>query len=181
MLDLAFRQMTEADWPEVEKIYCSGIATGEATFEPAPPPSWDAFAAGKRQDLMMVAVEPVGWVLGWVAAGQVSTREVYRGVVEHSIYVHDGAAGQGVGSRLLAAFLEKADLSDVWTVQSSVFPSNTASLRLHERAGFRVVGRRERIAQMPVHGPRAGIWRDTLLIERRKIDLVYDNESWLSH
>lgn len=88
------------------------------------------------------------------------------GVVEHSIYIHPDAAGQGVGSRLLAAFLAVADHAGIWTVQSSIFPENTASLRLHERAGFRTVGRRERIARMD-YGPHAGRWRDTILVERR--------------
>ncbi|KID31078.1 sortase-like acyltransferase [Prauserella sp. Am3] len=164
------RPMTPADRPAVEAVYRAGIATGHATFEAAPPPDWDAFASGKRPDLMLVAVAVDGdgddRVLGWAAAGPVSARPVYRGVVEHSVYVSPDAAGRGVGSRLLADLLGLADRSGVWTVQSSVFPENTASLRLHERAGFRVVGRRERIGLMP-SGPFAGQWRDTVLIERR--------------
>lgn len=91
---------------------------------------------------------------------------MYAGVVEHSIYIHPDAAGRGVGSRLLAAFLDLTDQRGMWTVQSSIFPENTASLRLHERAGFRAVGRRERIARM-TYGPHAGQWRDTILVERR--------------
>src|SRR5699024_449646 len=105
-------------------------------------------------------------MIGWAAAGPVSARAVYRGVVEHSVYVAPHAAGRGVGSRLLGDLLDLADRSGVWTVQSSIFPENAASLRLHERVGFRVVGRRERIGLMP-HGPFAGQWRDTVLIERR--------------
>lgn len=163
---LHFRPMVEADWPEVEHIYRAGIATGHATFETAPPETWAAFATGKRPELSLVAVDFEGQVLGWAAASPVSARAVYAGVVEHSIYVHPDAAGHGVGSALLTAFLELAEQAGVWTVQSSIFPENIASLRLHERAGFRVVGRRERIARMEA-GPCVGRWRDTLLVERR--------------
>lgn len=166
MEPLASRPMTPADWPAVEAIYREGIATGHATFEAEPPPDWDAFAAGKRPDLMLVAVGGDDRVLGWAAAGPVSTRAVYRGVIEHSVYVSPEAAGRGVGSRLLSDFIDVADRAGVWTVQSSVFPENAASLRLHERAGVRVVGGRERIGLMP-YGPFADRWRDTVLIERR--------------
>ncbi|PFG69071.1 phosphinothricin acetyltransferase [Propionibacteriaceae bacterium ES.041] len=171
MEPLATRPMTPADWPAVEDIYRAGIATGHATFEAAPPPGWDAFAAAKRPDLMLVAVDGEGKVLGWAAAGPVSTRPVYRGVVEHSVYVAPDAAGHGVGSRLLSDFLDLADRSGVWTVQSSIFPENAASLKLHQRAGFRVVGCRERIGLMP-YGPLAGQWRDTVLIERRTLPVI---------
>ncbi|OYO01075.1 N-acetyltransferase [Enemella evansiae] len=158
--------MTPADWPAVEAIYRAGIATGHATFEAEPPPDWEAFAAGKRPDLMIVAVDADDRVLGWAAAGPVSARAVYRGVVEHSVYVAPPAAGRGVGSWLLGDFLALADRSGVWTVQSSIFAENAASLSLHQRAGFRVVGRRERIGMM-AYGPLAGCWRDTVLVERR--------------
>ncbi|OYO14028.1 GNAT family N-acetyltransferase [Enemella evansiae] len=163
--------MTPADWPAVEAIYRAGIATGHATFEPQPPPDWEAFAAGKRHDLMIVAVDADDSVLGWAAAGPVSARPVYRGVVEHSVYVDPLAAGRGVGAQLLGDFLALTDRSGVWTVQSSVFPENAASLKLHWRAGFRVVGRRERIGLMPC-GPLAGQWRDTVLIERRTLPVI---------
>jgi L-amino acid N-acyltransferase YncA len=166
MIELEFRPMAPEDWPAVEEIYRAGIATGQATFEAAPPARWAEFAGSKRPDLRLVAVDPSGKLLGWAAASPISGRAVYRGVVEHSIYIRPDASGQGVGTRLLGAFLELADRAGVWTVQSSIFPENAASLRLHESAGFRVVGRRERIAQMS-HGPQQGDWRDTILIERR--------------
>lgn len=166
MKPLRFRAMVEADWPDVENIYRAGITTGHATFEIAPPETWAAFATGKRPELSLVAVDSEKQVLGWAAASPVSARTVYAGVVEHSIYIHPDAAGHGVGSALLTAFLDLADRRGVWTVQSSIFPENTASLRLHKRAGFRVVGRRECIARMEA-GPYAGRWRDTLLVERR--------------
>jgi phosphinothricin acetyltransferase len=159
--------MTAADWPAVLDIYRWGIETGNATFEAAPP-SWEAFDAGKLSLGRLVAVGDEGEVLGWVAASAVSAREVYRGVVEHSVYVSPDAQGRHVGTILLAAFLDAVDAAGIWTVQSSIFPENTASLALHDRAGFRRVGRRERIALM-THGPWAGQWRDTILVERRVV------------
>lgn len=158
--------MVPGDWPAVERIYAQGIEDGEATFE-ASTPTWEVFDAGKLAYGRLVAVESVGGVVaGWVAASPVSTREVYRGVIEHSVYIDRAFRGQGIGRMLLDAFIADAEAAGAWTIQSSVFPENAASLRLHEQAGFRVVGRRERIARSAA-GPRAGEWRDTVLIERR--------------
>ena len=168
MEEFQFRPMVESDWPDVEGIYRAGIATGHATFETAPPGTWVDFAAGKRLDLSFVGTNLSGEVLGWVAASPVSSRAVYAGVVEHSIYVHPDASGRGIATRLLASFIEAAGQVGIWTIQSSIFPDNTSSLRLHERAGFRLVGRRERIARM-TYGPQAGQWRDTILVERRAV------------
>ncbi|MGN6218886.1 MAG: GNAT family N-acetyltransferase [Microbacterium sp.] len=159
------RVMEQADWPVVERIYAQGIEDGEATFEVATP-SWDAFDSGKLPGLRLVAADDDGTVRGWVAASPVSSRPAYRGVVEHSVYVDRAARGHGLGRLLLGEFIAAAEDAGVWTIQSSIFPENTASLRLHEAAGFRVVGRRERIARAGV-GPHAGTWRDTILIERR--------------
>lgn len=103
---------------------------------------------------------------GWAAASPVSSRAVYRGVVEHSVYVATAAHGQGIGRALLRALLDATEQAGCWTVQAGIFPENTASLALHEREGFRIVGRREAIALMTT-GPHAGEWRDTLLVERR--------------
>lgn len=162
---ITLREMTAADWPSVERIYAQGIEDGEATFEVAAP-SWEAFDAGKLPRLRFVGVDEKANVLGWVAASAVSSRPAYRGVVEHSVYIDRGARGQGAGRLLLTAFIEAAEEAGVWTIQSSIFPENAASLRLHEAAGFRVVGTRERIARAEV-GPHAGQWRDTILIEHR--------------
>ncbi|KJL41424.1 MULTISPECIES: GNAT family N-acetyltransferase [Microbacterium] len=159
------REMVAADWPAVEAIYAQGIEDGEATFEVATP-AWNAFDAGKLPALRFVIPDESGALLGWIAASPVSSRPAYRGVVEHSVYVDRNARGQGIGRRLLDAFVAGAEESGIWTIQSSIFPENAASLRLHETAGFRVVGRRERIARSEI-GPHAGAWRDTLLIERR--------------
>lgn len=159
------RPMTPEDWTSVEAIYREGIATGHATFE-AEPPSWEAFDAGKLNVGRLVAVDG-NRLLGWAALSPVSTRPVYRGVVEHSVYIAAAARGRGVGTALLAALISAADDAGLWTIQSSIFPENTASLALHDRAGFRRVSTRERIALM-TYGPAADSWRDTILIERRQ-------------
>nr|WP_041582806.1 GNAT family N-acetyltransferase [Xylanimonas cellulosilytica] len=163
-MSLATRALVRADWSAVEAIYREGIATGHATFEAAPP-TWEEFDAGKHPALRLVATLD-GDVVGWAAGAPVSSRAVYRGVVEHSVYVAESAQGRGVGGLLLAALIVAADDDEVWTLQSGIFPENTASLRLHEQHGFRVVGRRERIGLM-TYGPLAGRWRDTILVERR--------------
>ncbi|WP_287901856.1 GNAT family N-acetyltransferase [Arthrobacter sp.] len=152
--------MEVRDWGAVEEIYAQGIATGLATFE-ATTPTWEAFTASRLPAHRLVA-DVDGEVLGWAAVSAVSARPVYAGVVEHSIYIHHTARGQGLGKTLLNALIASTEAAGIWTIQSSIFPQNQASLRLHESAGFRLVGRRERIAQ------RAdGTWQDTLFIERR--------------
>ena len=151
--------MTRDDWPAVEAIYAEGIATRHATFETAAP-SWDEFDGGRHREHRLVAVEG-GVVVGWAALSPTSTRACYAGVAEHSVYVTESARGRGVGRALMDALVESADAGGIWTIQTSIFPENEASVALHERLGFRVVGRRERIAQL------AGVWRDTLLLERR--------------
>ncbi|MDC7123308.1 GNAT family N-acetyltransferase [Cellulomonas fimi] len=156
--------MTAAHWPQVATIYAAGIATGQATFA-ADVPTWDEFDAGKLAGLRWVAVDG-GTVLGWVAVSPVSTRAVYAGVVEVSVYVDPAAHGRGVGRSLLERLLAEAPAHGVWTVQAGVFPENTASLALHAATGFRVVGTRERLGLM-TFGPLAGRWRDVVLLERR--------------
>lgn len=157
--------MTENDWPQVEQIYAAGIATGNATFETATP-SWAEYDASRLLDHRLVAVGHEGHVLGWAACSPVSDRVVYAGVVEHSIYVRPDTQGRGVGSLLLAEFIASTEQAGIWTVQSSIFAENSASLRLHERHGFAVVGVRQRIGRATA-GPFSGRWRDTMLIERR--------------
>jgi L-amino acid N-acyltransferase YncA len=153
------RAMAPADWPEVETIFVDGIATGDATFETTPP-SWDEFDAGKLPGHRLVAVDD-GRVVGWVALSPTSSRDCYAGVVEHSVYVAEDARGRGVGRALLEALIESAEAAGLWTIESGIFPENAASLALHARVGFRVVGRRDRIAKLD------GVWRDTILLERR--------------
>jgi len=165
LLLVTVRGMRPEDWPQVEAIYREGIDAGNATFE-SEPPTWDAFDAGKVPDARLVAVDEAGTVVGWAAASPVSSRAAYRGVIEHSVYVAEAAQGRGVGRELLAAFLAAAEAAGYWTVQSSIFPENDASMALHEKHGFRIVGRREAIALM-TYGPHLGQWRDTVLVEWR--------------
>ena len=140
-------------------IYAEGIASANATFETEPPawPDWDR--AHLERHRLVACID--GEVAGWAALSQVSARPVYAGVAEVSVYVAGGARGRGVGSALLAGLSEGADRAGIWTVQAGVFPENAASLALHRRCGFRVVGVRERLGKLN------GAWRDVLLLERR--------------
>jgi L-amino acid N-acyltransferase YncA len=151
--------MKPDDWPEVEAIYAEGIATRQATFETVTP-TWAEFDAGRLSAHRFVAVNGET-VVGWVAVSPTSSRDCYSGVAEHSVYVGSEARGEGVGTALMEALLESTDSGGIWMLQTSIFPENEASLALHDRVGFRVVGRRERIARLDDD------WRDTLLLERR--------------
>jgi phosphinothricin acetyltransferase len=151
--------MSDHHASQVLAIYQAGIDEGNATFETRSP-AWPQFIAGKLAGHRYVATAD-GIVLGWVAASPVSGRPAYAGVVEHSVYVAETARGRGVGRALLDALIASTEGAGIWTIQSAVFPENAASLSLHQQAGFRVVGIRERIAQ------HRGRWRDTVLIERR--------------
>lgn len=157
--------MTETDWPAVAEIYREGIATGHATFAGAPPDSFAEFSEGKLMEFACVA-RGGDRVVGWATLAKVSDRCVYAGVAEVSLYVAAAARGQGVGGALMAELVARAEAAGVWTLQAGIFPENTGSLALHAKWGFRVVGRRDRIGKMS-HGPLAGSWRDTLLLERR--------------
>jgi L-amino acid N-acyltransferase YncA len=152
--------MTQAHAEAVIAIYQAGIDEGNATFETTAP-SWADFDAGKLDAHRFVAVDDDGVVVGWIAAIAVSDRCAYAGVVEHSVYVAPAARGRGVGHALLDAFATSTEAAGIWTIQSSIFPENRASAALHRSAGFREVGRRERI------GRHHGVWRDVVLIERR--------------
>jgi phosphinothricin acetyltransferase len=159
---VSLRAMRPQDWPAVERIYAAGIATGNATFE-TEPPSWEGWDTDHRPDLRLVAMDNER-VVGWAAAAPVSDRCCYSGVVEDSVYIDPSFRGRSIGYRLLSRLVGDAEPLGIWTVQAGVFPENTASVRLHERCGFRVVGRRERLGQL------RGVWRDVLLLERRVPD-----------
>ncbi|MFD3513032.1 GNAT family N-acetyltransferase [Streptomyces sp. NPDC058657] len=145
---------------QVLDIYRAGIEEGNATFETGPP-TWEAFCASKLPAHRFAALDEGGAVRGWVAASGVSDRCVYAGVVEHSVYVHPAARGRGIASALLKALIDSTERDGIWTIQAGIFPENTASLAVHERAGFRIIGTRERI------GLHRGVWRDVVLVERR--------------
>ncbi|MER5962122.1 N-acetyltransferase family protein [Streptomyces sp. NPDC002057] len=152
--------MLPAHAEQVLEIYRLGIEGGDATFETAAP-TWEAFDGTRAPEHRPVAVDEGGRVLGWAAVTPLSDRCVYAGVVEHSVYVHPDARGRGIGLALLTELLTSTEAAGIWTVQSGIFPENTASLALHARAGFRVVGTRERL------GRHRGVWRDVVLVERR--------------
>lgn len=156
----ALTALAPSHWPEVRAVYAEGMATGMATFE-TELPSWEAFDRSRRPDCRLVALDPKARVVGWAALSPVSPRAAYAGVAEVSIYVAERARGAGVGTSLLTALVDAADAAGLWTLQATVFPENAATLRLHEKCGFRVVGRRERIGRLHGH------WRDTVLLERR--------------
>lgn len=158
--DVSVRPLRPADWPAVRRIYGEGIATGDATFE-TEVPARTTLEARWLPDHRWVA-EIDGEVAGWAAASPVSTRACYAGVAETSVYVGEGLRGRGVGKALLYQQVTAADAGGLWTLQTSIFPENRASLALHHAAGFRTLGVRERIAQ------HHGVWRDTVFLERRR-------------
>lgn len=158
-MSLSIEPLTAADWPAVRAIYLDGIATGNATFAQTAPP-WEEWDRSHLASCRLVA-RSEGELLGWVALSGVSSRCVYRGVAELSVYVSLQAQRRGVGTALMAALIESAEREGIWTLQAGIFPENIASIELHRRAGFRVVGTRERLGQMN------GRWRDVVLMERR--------------
>jgi len=159
MARLIIGQMSPADWEEVREIYLEGIATGNATFE-TEAPSWEAWDVAHLKFARLVARDGKG-IVGWAALSSVSQRCVYGGVAEVSVYVSTARRQSGVGCKLLAALISASEENGKWTLQAGMFPENTASRALHERLGFREVGRRERIGKLN------GVWRDTILLERR--------------
>jgi L-amino acid N-acyltransferase YncA len=153
------RRLEAVDWPAVARIYWDGIRGGLATFETEVPPweAWDAAHLGEHRLVATVWDE----VTAWAALAPVSDRRCYRGVAENSVYVASRWRGRGIGQLLLDALVRQAERAGIWTIQTSIFPENRASIALHQRCGFRIVGVRERIAK------RDGLWRDTLFLERR--------------
>ena len=159
---LTIRPATLADWPAIERIYRAGIRTGHATFQTeADIPDGATWLAGKIPGFVFKAVSDSDKIIGWSALSATSKRRVYAGVVEVSVYVDPAAWGQGVGTQLLAHLIEVSEPAGFWTLQASIFPENEASLHLHQKLGFRIVGRREKIGQL------RGQWHDTIFLERR--------------
>ncbi|CAN5806366.1 GNAT family N-acetyltransferase [soil metagenome] len=158
--EVAIRDMVPEDWECVKSIYSEGLATGDATFE-TEMPSWEKWDESHLDVPRLVAVAPNEGVVGWAALARVSSRAVYLGVAEVSVYVAGKARGKGIGKDLLKQLIARSEQQGIWTLQASVFPENIASLALHKICGFREVGSRQRI------GIVNGIWRDTVLLERR--------------
>jgi phosphinothricin acetyltransferase len=172
-MTLSFATMIAGDWPEVQRVYADGIATGLATFESMPPATWSEFIRTKVQECGLVARNGEGDLAGWATLTPVSYRPVYRGVAEATIYVARTFRGCGVGGALMAELIRTAETRGFWTLQSSTFPQNHASLTVQKRHGFHIVGIREKIGRM-THGPLAGQWCDTLLLERRSASVGHN-------
>lgn len=152
--------MAESDWPDAGRIYQAGMDTNLATFQ-AECPGWKEWSGSHLPQCRLV-VTAGKIVVGWAALTAVSRRCVYAGVAEVSVYIDPGAQGKGVGTRLLQALIQESEKQGFWTLQSGIMQNNLASIRLHERCGFRMVGYRERIGR-----DRFGVWRNTVLMERR--------------
>ncbi|MBV8552159.1 MAG: N-acetyltransferase [Acidobacteriaceae bacterium] len=153
--------MRPQDWDSVRAIYLEGIATGDATFETSAP-SWARWDESHLASCRLVARGRSG-ILGWAALSPVSRRRVYAGVAEVSIYVAQRARNRGIGRALLSALIRLSEQENIWTLQAGIFPENIASIELHKREGFRIVGTRERLGCMK------GCWRDVVLMERRSV------------
>ncbi|MCD8511534.1 MAG: N-acetyltransferase family protein [Bacillus sp. (in: Bacteria)] len=157
--DIVIDKMHREDWGQVREIYRGGVATGQATFEKETP-SWEKWDQSYTSECRLVA-RAKGEIVGWAALSPVSSRCVYGGVAETSVYVRQSCVGDEIGGILLASLIIVSEAHGYWTLQAGIFPENEASLNLHLKHGFREVGRRERIGKMD------GVWRDTILLERR--------------
>lgn len=160
------RTMKASDWEDVSRIYLEGIATGFATFE-TQAPTYEHWDNAHTKECRLVA-EIDGEILGWATLSPVSGRCVYGGVGEVSVYIADKSRGKGVGKLLMQHLIEASEKAGFWTIQSGIFPENTASLKLHEKAGFRYIGKREHVGK--IHG----VWKDNLLFERRSSKVGID-------
>lgn len=156
---MRFDQITESNYQSVAEIYCEGIASGNATFETSIP-SWSQWDVAHLPHSRIFTVDG-DQILGWAALSPVSGRCVYGGVAEVSVYVKELARGKGIGTILLNKLIEESEQNGIWTLQAGVFPENIGSIKMHEKCGFRIIGKRERIGQMN------GVWRDVCLLERR--------------
>jgi len=161
------RELTPADWEDVSAIYLEGIATGQATFEVVAP-SWEDWNVDHLSFARLVAFSQEGTIEGWAALSSVSNRSAYSGVTEVSVYVASDARGKGIGRALLEELIQQSEKNGVWTLQASIFPENVTSVALHKSCGFREVGVRERIGKLN------GVWRDTVLLERRSQTVARD-------
>lgn len=163
---MVVRNMKPSDWKEVSRIYSEGIATGLATFE-TEVPTYDHWNKAHTKECRLIA-ENNGEIMGWAALSPVSSRCVYGGVGEVSVYISDKSRGRGVGKLLMHHLIDESEKAGFWTIQSGIFPENTASIKLHEKMGFRYIGKRERVGK--IHG----VWKDNLLFEKRSSKVGID-------
>lgn len=159
MNQIKIEQMTDDAWSDVARIYESGIATNNATFQ-TEAPDWDCWNNAHRKDCRLIA-KIDDKIIGWVALSNVSSRCVYSGVAEVSIYVDATFRGKGVGDKLMEALIQESESNGLWTLQAGIFPENVGSLKLHHKHGFRTIGIKERIGKM------GDTWRDVAMLERR--------------
>ena len=162
--NMEIRKLIDKHWGQVKIIYQKGIDTGNATFQTSAP-SWEEWDSSHLASCRIIMQED-GNVIGWATLTPVSSRCVYAGVAEVSVYVDPEHSGKGIGLTLLNELVRQSEAEGIWTLQAGIFPENAASLRIHEKAGFRLLGTREKI------GKQNGIWRDTALLERRSSVIV---------
>lgn len=159
MIDITIDQMTEKSWTDVARIYESGIATRNATFQ-TEAPDWNSWDMAHRKDCRLIALID-NKIVGWAALSGVSSRPVYAGVAEVSVYVDQDYRGKGVGDQLMDSLIKESEINGVWTLQAGIFPENAGSLKLHHKHGFQTIGVKQRIGKMD-HS-----WRDVAMLERR--------------
>lgn len=157
---ITIETMRSDQWDDVRRIHLEGIASGKATFETEAAPSWNDWSQEHLEFARIVAVRD-GGVVGWAALTPVSDRCVYAGVAEVSIYIASAARGRGIGSQLMRALIDESERHGIWTLQAGIFADNEPSVALHEKCGFRIVGRREHLGKL------GGVWKDVLMLERR--------------
>jgi len=159
MVKVIIEEMNEESWEAVQQIYNAGIATRNATFQ-TEAPEYEAWDQAHRKDCRLIA-KTDNQVAGWAALSNVSNRCVYAGVAEVSIYIDPAFRGMGVGDQLMKQLITESEKQGIWTLQAGVFPENKASISLHLKNGFKILGTREKIGKMD------NIWRDTTMLERR--------------
>nr|WP_281246019.1 GNAT family N-acetyltransferase [Amphibacillus marinus] len=163
---MSIRKMRQSDWKSVASIYSEGILTGNATFEQSLP-SWEVWDNSHVKELRYVATYHDA-VVGWSALTAISSRCVYEGVAEVSVYVASEVRGKGIGQRLLETITKESENCGFWTIQAGIFPENLGSIKLHKNNQFIEVGKRTRIGKLN------GKWRDVLLFERRSKEIGID-------
>lgn len=163
MINIEIRKFNAGDFEAVKEIYRQGIETANATFETSVPVFDDWLKKFVNGSLWVALCDST--ISGWCGLSRVSQREAYWGVCEVSVYVDENFRGAGIGKQLLMKLIEFSESNNIWTLQASIFPENKESIRLHLKCGFRVAGRRERIGKL--HGK----WRDTILLERRSLEV----------
>ena len=166
MTEIKLDQMTDKSWADVARIYESGIATKNATFQ-TEAPDWESWDKAHRKDCRLIAIIN-DKIVGWAALSPVSSRCVYAGVAEVSVYVDSDFRGMGIGDKLMDSLIKQSELNDIWTLQAGVFPENIASIRLHHKHGFRTIGIKERVGKMDK------TWRDVAMLERRSSTVGID-------